>query len=56
MSLELKRQHLELIKVRAARAELEFKIEEKLDEIERIKAHIQTQLKREEELVAKLGE
>lgn len=48
--LELKRKELELIKVAAARAELEFKILEKQDEVLRIKDHIQAQLKREAEL------
>lgn len=56
MTLEDKRMRLELVKVRAARAELEFKIEEKLDEIERIKQHIQAQVAREADLVAKIGE
>jgi hypothetical protein len=49
-TLENKRLELELIKVKAAKAELEFKIEEKLDEIERIKSHIESQIKREQEL------
>lgn len=50
VSLELKRKELELVKVAAARAELEFKILEKEDEIDRIKQHIQAQLKREIQL------
>lgn len=54
MSLETKRKELELIKVAAARAELEFKILEKEDEIERVKAHILVQLKREAELKQEL--
>lgn len=54
MSLETKRKELELIKVAAARAELEFKILEKYDEIERIKAHIQVQLNREAELASEI--
>ena len=54
--LELKRKKLELIKVAAARAELEFKIEEKYDEIERIKGHIKTQLEHEKKLKVELGE
>ena len=40
MSLDLKRKELELIKVRAAQAELDFRIEESLDNIERLKQHI----------------
>ena len=55
-SLELKRIEVELIRVQAARAELEFKIEERLDEIERIKEHIKAQIKREEELTIKIRE
>lgn len=50
MSLELKRKELELVKVAAARAEMEFKILEKQEEIERIKTNIQAQIKREAEL------
>lgn len=50
MSLDLKRKELELIKVSAAKAELEFRILERLDEIERIKQHIEAQVKREQEL------
>lgn len=53
-NLEYKRKELELVKVSAARAELEFKILEKEDEILRIKQHIQAQLKREEELKVEL--
>lgn len=50
MSLEYKRKELELVKVQAAKAELEFRILERLDEIERIKQHIDAQVKREKEL------
>ena len=53
--LEYKRKELELVKVAAARAELEFKILEKEDEIQRIKDHIQIQIKREDEIRAELG-
>lgn len=49
-SLEKKRKELELVKVAAGRAELEFKILEKEDEIKRIQQHIQVQFKREQEL------
>ena len=48
--IELKRMKLELIKVAAARAELEFKVEERLEDIERIKKSIQAQMDRETEL------
>ena len=50
LTLEQKRTKLELLRVSAARAEMEFKIEERLSEIERIKEHIEIQLKREAEL------
>jgi hypothetical protein len=53
--LESKRKKLELLKVQAARAELEFRILERLDEIERIKQHIEVQHKREAELTAEIG-
>ena len=49
-ALEQKRKELELVKVAASRAELEFKILEKEDEIKRIKQNIQIQLQREAEL------
>lgn len=49
-NLELKRKELELLKVETGRKELEFKIEEKLEEIGRLKSHIEIQKNREEEL------
>lgn len=52
--LEMKRKELELIKVAAARAELEFKILEKQEEVLRIKEHIQVQLTRETQLKEEL--
>lgn len=52
--LELKRMKLELIKVEAARHELEFRIEEKMEEIERLKQHIEVQKSKEEELKEKI--
>jgi hypothetical protein len=56
LPLDLKRIKLELVKVAAARAELEFRIEERLDDIERIKANIQIQLDKESELQKKIAE
>lgn len=50
MSLELSRKKLELMRVETARHELEFKIEERLDEITRIKEHIRAQKEKEEQL------
>jgi len=52
--LELKRMKLELIKVSAARAELEFKIEERLEDINRLKDNIKIQEAREAELQVKI--
>ena len=52
--LEIKRMELELIKVSAARHELEFRVEERLDEIQRIKEHIKVQQDKEAELSSKI--
>lgn len=54
--LDIKRMKLELLKVAAARAELEFRVDERLDEINRIKDHIKVQLDKEAELQAKITE
>lgn len=54
--LDLKRMELELIKVAAARAEMEFRIEERLEDINRIKDNIKIQLDKEAELQAKVDE
>jgi hypothetical protein len=53
--LELKRIKLELINVAAARHGLEFKIEERLDEINRLKEHIKIQEAKEAELKEKIA-
>jgi len=53
--LELKRMKLELIKVAAARHELEFRIEERLEEINRIKEHVKVQEAKEAELIEKIA-
>ena len=45
---------MELLKVQAARAEMEFRIEERLIDIERIKEHIKVQETKELELIEKL--
>lgn len=54
--LEIKRMKLELVKVSAARSELEFRIEERNDEIARIMEHIKIQIAKEEELSEKIAE
>lgn len=56
MSLELKRKKLELMRVQTARHELEFKIEEKQDEIKRIQDHIKVQKDKELELGKEIHE
>lgn len=53
--LEIKRKKLELARVQISKQELEFKIEERLDEIKRIKEHIEIQIKREKELIEELN-
>lgn len=54
MTLEQKRRHLELSRVIHARKELEFRIEEKLAEIETLKTHIEVQIKTEEKIAQEL--
>lgn len=56
MSLELKKTQLELQRVQTARMELEYKVDEKIDEIERMKLHIIIQTDKEAELSAKISE
>ena len=53
-NMELKRLNMELLKVQAAKAELEFKIEERKAEIVRIEDHIKIQAARELELQEQL--
>lgn len=52
--IELKKIKLELMKVTAARHELELRIDERMEEIERVKAGIQIQLNKEAELTNKI--
>lgn len=54
MKLDIKRKKLELMRVETARHELEFKIEERLEEVERLREHIKTQKNKEEELKTEL--
>lgn len=53
--IDKKRKELELIKVSAARAEMEFRIFEKEEEIHRLRQNIEVQLKRESELREELS-
>lgn len=50
MSLEIKRKELELMRVKTARHELEFKVDEKTEEINKLKEHIKIQLETEDRL------
>ena len=54
MSLETKRKELELMRVETARKELEFKIEERLEEIARLQEHIKVQLLKEQDIKKEL--
>ena len=54
MSIELKRKKLELSRVQLAREEQEFKIDEKMEEISRLKAMIEIQKNKEQELTAEI--
>lgn len=54
MSLELKRKELELSRVELARQELELKIEERMDEINRLEKMIEIQKAKETELKAEI--
>ena len=54
MSIEAKRKELEIARISTARKEMEFKILEKQEEIVKLTANIENQLKRENELQAEL--
>ena len=55
-NLKKKKLELDLMKVAAAKAELEYKIEERLEDIERMKEHIKLQEIRQKELQGELDE
>ncbi len=55
MSLEKERKELEMRRVEMAKIEMEFKIKERLADIERLKEHIATQDKRLQQLREELG-
>lgn len=52
--LDLKKIKVELLQVQAGRASLELRIEERLDEINRLKEHIQISMNKENELQEKI--
>lgn len=54
MSLEKKKMQVELMRVQTARMELEYKIEERKDEIKRMMEHVRIQEEKEQELISKI--
>lgn len=55
MNLEQKRKKLELARVQMARSELEFKVEEKMEEIKRLQDNIKIQETKELELMEEIN-
>lgn len=55
-TLEIKKLKAELARVVSAKLDLDLRMEERLDEIRRIKEHIAVQEAKEQELLAKLAE
>lgn len=54
--LELKKLQVELLRVSAAKGEMELRIDERMDEIKRLEEHIKVQIAKEEELKAKIAD
>lgn len=54
--LELKKLKAEVARVTAAKLEMDCRIEERLQEIERLREHMAIQETKEQELLAKLAE
>jgi hypothetical protein len=54
MSLELKRKEVELMRVRIAKSEMELRVAERQDEIQRLEENIKIQVAAEERLLAEL--
>ncbi len=55
-SLDLKRMKVELLRVSAAKAELELRIDEQMDNVKRLQDNIAISTAKEEELKAKIAE
>jgi chromosome segregation ATPase len=55
MSLDIKRKQLELARVQMAKSELQFRVEEKTDEINKLNEHIKVQEQKEQDLMAELS-
>ena len=54
--LELKRKKVELLRVSAAKAELELRIHERMEEVERLQEHIKISEAKEVELAKEIEE
>ena len=54
--LDLKRKKVELLRVSAAKAELELRIHERMEEIDRLKEHIAISEAKEVELAQQIAE
>lgn len=54
LPLEKRKMHLELVRVQAARMDLEIRIEEMREEIKKLENHISIQQNKETELTEKL--
>jgi hypothetical protein len=53
-SLDLKRKQVELLRVSSAKAELELRIQERLEEVERLQEHIKISEAKEVELAQQI--
>lgn len=56
MSLDIKRKKLELAQVQTAKLGLEFKIEERKEEIDRLLAQVKIQEERENQIIKEINE
>ncbi len=54
-SLDLKKLKVELLNVQAGKASVELRVEEMLEEIERLRNHIQISNNKEKELIEKIN-
>lgn len=55
MNIDLLKKQAELLRVQAAKAEMEIQIAEKLAEIERLNTHIEIQINKETDLKAEIS-
>ena len=55
MSLDLKRKEVELMRVRMAHQEMELRIAERMEEVERLNANIKIQLQSESKLLEEIA-